>query len=388
MSREFLVAACFFASGAGADLPIVAVANLLANEGYSVTAIFAINAAANSTWSARAATIRGRRFAYWATLVAFWAHFATARGAAAPGLVVAAAASAFFATAADSAMVELGVDAAACQRAYYAGKISGALAAGAILSAPGSERAALDAAAVVALFGGVSVVAAREARPAERDSAPAARDVEEIGAADARWTAACLGLAYCVPHYGTVAYYFLTGPLNFSPSTMALVEALNGAAVFAGTFEPSRSPIVSIAAWLSSCVVAALTMRILVARYDAIYYVPDLAVVAIPTCLVSFCRSRAETAYAVVLGGAAHGDGTYYAIGATAPKLGKYVGVGLGLALLTTYRLDHDDFGGIGDAMAVVATCAACLFGIVSVVAISRGRVSSRVVAAETPSDA
>ncbi len=253
------VDAGFFLNGFCAELPLVAVSNYMANAGYSVRGVYAATVAADSTYLFRAfgPYLSADPFVFCVIGTVAWFGVQAQPFA---GLVVAAAALGCHLTAVEGEMIKARSDSGRSPRAQSFGRIVGAVLSALILYRPNREIEVFLAQSAALTVGAVAYKLPTPPRlegVAAGDSLPIMVDEGRLRALR---SGICCFLCYCAPHYGTVAFFFLRGPLRFSLFEVSAIDAINAVAYLVGAFAGPGWPELNVLIWATSTLVATTTL--------------------------------------------------------------------------------------------------------------------------------
>ncbi len=347
----------FWMSGFCSDLVIVATATWLSNT-HDVSEIFAINVACHSTWMFRvvASLITERGSLYAAVASLLWFLLANVE-ASWILLIPAAACSAFHLTSVEADQIRLDVDVGLCLRCHAVGRACGAALGGFIL------YMTHDPSKVFALEVGFLVLTSllkllAERTPSSRSLVEPVLRVDSAEIYETAWrTAITCFTCYCVPHYGTVAYFYLAGPLRYGSIELTATEAAAAIGDYFGTTGEVGRPELAVLMWCISCALAASSLIALMLRFDALLGLPSEIFVFTSVFVVSLFRSRATRAHAEIAALVSDGRGRTYTMISSAPKMGKAMGMTVGLFLVRHFDIDHNDYEGAISLVEIPLVC-------------------------------
>ncbi len=260
-------------------------------------------------------------------------------------------------------MIQSGCDSGLGLRAHSSGRIVGAMIGGLILYHPHHETHVF----VVEGFA-FFTAAALHSTPAQSTASIEAVVVDtDESRVTALRSALCCFVGYCVPHYGTVAFFFLTGPLRFSAFSMTVIEGAVALATYLGTTAGPGWPELNIVLWMVASMCSTSTLIMLAQHRDVMLDIPAISLVLIPLFVTNLMHSRVARSHAHVSALVSSGHGVTYTIVSAGPKMGKMIGKLTGFALLHALRVDHDDFTNLipllncSMGVAAFATTIACV---------------------------
>ncbi len=342
-----MLSALFFANGVVGELPSVASQFYLAELGFDIAQIAALDGLINSawTWRAVAGSLNQRRVAFASCLVSFLACAAVSYCESAPLLIVLAmfvaeSGVAMHLTALEAEALYVDHPQSACVRWLYTGRAVGSLLGGRLAMRYQEDVFDIEAALMLALSLGALWMSAAQKAPAQRRGAPR-EDVVRF--------AILLLLSSLAPSFSVTAYYYMTGRLGFDPSDMGEFDAVANVFVLVGTYWAFRGAVSACAAYALAQTVAALGFFALVHRENVARGVPDTALVAYYTAATAFVSSSVDATYAVHAARASQGQGAVFTFLVGVPKIGRFVSYVVGLVMTREMQIDHDDFDRLGD---------------------------------------